>query len=152
VPTFAYRGRRAGGELVQGLLEGNTATAVADILFGTGVTPLEIHAAPATSAAGQASRSDQAIAWFAERVGHVEILLFTRQLHTLLKAGVPIMRALSGLQDSSQNEAMKRLLGDVRQSLESGHEFSASLSRHPRVFSSFYLAIWKRSSCACSIT
>ena len=141
MPTFAYRGRRAGGELVQGLLEGNTATAVADILFGTGVTPLEIHAAPATSAAGQASRSDQAIAWFAERVGHVEILLFTRQLHTLLKAGVPIMRALSGLQDSSQNEAMKRLLGDVRQSLESGHEFSASLSRHPRVFSSFYLAM-----------
>ena len=124
MPAFAYRGREAGGALVQGVLEGNTAAAVADTLSGTGVTPLEIRPAPAAPAASKSS-TGTSVAWFADKVGHVDILLFTRQLHTLLKAGVPIMRALAGLQDSSQNGAMKSLLGEVRQSLESGH-----LGRH----------------------
>ncbi len=140
MPAFAYRGRKAGGDLVQGVIEGNTATAVADILFGTGVTPLEIRPAQAAPASGRPARG-AGIDWFADKIGHIEILLFTRQLHTLLKAGVPIMRALAGLQESSQNQAMKSLLGDVRQNLESGHELSASLSRHPQAFSNFYLAM-----------
>ena len=140
MPAFAYRGRKAGGDLVKGVLEGNTATAVADALFGTGVTPLEIRPVPAAPANGRPSLG-ASIEWFGDKVGHIDILLFTRQLHTLLKAGVPIMRALAGLQDSSQNSAMKSLLGDVRQSLESGHELSASLSRHPQAFSNFYLAM-----------
>lgn len=42
MPAFAYRGRNAAGESVQGVLEGNTAAAVADALFGNGVTPLDI--------------------------------------------------------------------------------------------------------------
>ncbi|MBK6402562.1 MAG: type II secretion system F family protein [Rhodocyclaceae bacterium] len=95
---------------------------------------------PAAPANGRPSLG-ASIEWFGDKVGHIDILLFTRQLHTLLKAGVPIMRALAGLQDSSQNSAMKSLLGDVRQSLESGHELSASLSRHPQAFSNFYLAM-----------
>ena len=140
MPAFAYRGRKAGGDLVKGVLEGNTATAVADALFGTGVTPLEIRPVSAAPANGRPSLG-ASIEWFGDKVGHIDILLFTRQLHTLLKAGVPIMRALAGLQDSSQNSAMKSLLGDVRQSLESGHELSASLSRHPQAFSNFYLAM-----------
>jgi MSHA biogenesis protein MshG len=139
VPAFAYRGRNSAGEAVEGVLEGNTAAAVADLLFGNGVTPLEIRPAPA----GEAKAGSKAInlELFAEKVAHVDILLFTRQLYTLLKAGVPIMRALAGLQESSQNGAMKKLLGDVRQSLDSGRELSVSLARHPNAFSNFYLAM-----------
>jgi MSHA biogenesis protein MshG len=139
MPAFAYRGRNSAGETVEGVLEGNTAAAVADLLFGTGITPLEIRPAPAgeSKAAGKAVSFDL----FAEKVAHVDILLFTRQLYTLLKAGVPIMRALAGLQESSQNKAMKKLLGDVRQSLDSGRELSVSLARHPKAFSNFYLSM-----------
>jgi MSHA biogenesis protein MshG len=141
VPAFAYRGRNSAGESVEGVLEGTTAAAVADALFGTGVTPLEIKPAPTGAEKKAGAGGVMNLELFAEKVGHVDILLFTRQLYTLLKAGVPIMRALAGLQESSQNVAMKKLLGDVRQSLDSGRELSISLSRHPKAFSNFYLAM-----------
>ncbi|MBU1236883.1 MAG: type II secretion system F family protein [Gammaproteobacteria bacterium] len=141
MPAFAYRGRNSAGESVEGVLEGNNAAAVADLLFGTGVTPLEIKPAPAGAAESKARGGAINLDLFAEKVAHVDILLFTRQLYTLLKAGVPIMRALAGLQESSQNNAMKTMLGDVRQSLDSGRELSASLARHPKAFSNFYLAM-----------
>lgn len=137
--AFSYRGRNGAGEAVSGVLEGATAAAVADVLFGSGVTPTEIKPAPA----GALKKSDTGVGFnpFAPRILHVDILLFTRQLYTLLKAGVPIMRALGGLQDSSANPAMKSLLGQVRESLDSGRELSMSLARHPKVFTPFYLAM-----------
>ena len=138
--AFTYRGRNGAGEVVNGVLEGTTAAAVADILFGSGVTPTEIKPAPA----GAARKSESAASsfnLFAPKILHVDILLFTRQLYTLLKAGVPIMRALTGLQDSSINPAMKSMLGQIRESLDSGRELSMSLARHPKVFTPFYLAM-----------
>jgi MSHA biogenesis protein MshG len=71
----------------------------------------------------------------------MDVLLFSRQIHTLLRAGVPIMRALAGLQESSANPAMREVLQDVRDSLDSGREMSLSLARHPKVFSPFYLSM-----------
>lgn len=139
MPAFAYRGRNNIGAMVEGVLEGATSTAVADVLIGNGVTPLEIKPAPANGKAGIRGGTDLVL--FPPRIQHVDILLFTRQIYTLLKAGVPIMRALAGLQESSQNLAMKTLLGQVRESLDSGRELSVSLARHPKVFSSFYLAM-----------
>jgi MSHA biogenesis protein MshG len=138
MPTFSYRGRNAGGDAVQGMLEGASAAAVADTLFGSGITPLEITAAP-----GGAKKEGGATEFnlFADKVQHVDILLFSRQIYTLLKAGVPIMRALTGLQESSQNKAMKAVLGQIRESLDSGRELSISLARHPKVFTPFYLSM-----------
>ena len=62
-------------------------------------------------------------------------------MYTLLKSGVPILRALSGLQDAAINPEMKRVIGEVRESLEGGRELSQALARHPRVFSPFYLSM-----------
>lgn len=78
---------------------------------------------------------------FAEKVQPIDVMLFSRQLYTLLRSGVPILRALAGLQDSMTNPAMKAVLQDVRESLQGGRELSASLARHPRVFTPFYLAM-----------
>jgi MSHA biogenesis protein MshG len=69
------------------------------------------------------------------------LMLFSRQMHTLLKSGVPIMRALRGLQDSSPDPRLGGAIGEIRQSLEAGRDLAASLGRHPRVFSPFYLAM-----------
>ena len=136
--NFSYRGRSSGGGLVNGSLEAMSASAVADQLLLQGITPLEIKPAP--------KREDGAgikfnLTLFAEKVRHVDVLLFSRQIYTLLKAGVPIMRALAGLQESSSNGAMKQLLQEVRESLDSGRELSASLARHPTVFPPFYLSM-----------
>lgn len=132
---FAYKGRDAGGKLIEGVLEGASAGGVADLLLGRGVTPVSIEETRSTAAGGSA------FSLFKPRVEHVDILLFSRQLHTLLKAGVPIMRALNGLQESATNPSMKEVVRDVRESLEAGRELSVSLARHPKVFSPFYISM-----------
>lgn len=132
---FAYKGRDVGGKLIEGVLEGASAGGVADLLLGRGVTPISIEETRSKAAGGMA------FSLFKPRVEHVDILLFSRQLHTLLKAGVPIMRALNGLQESATNPAMKEVVRDVRESLEAGRELSVSLARHPKVFSPFYISM-----------
>ena len=135
MPQFAYQGRNARGELVKGVLEGPTSGAVADQLFATGITPVHINEAAAAPAAGGAKRFE--IRLGEPRVALADLMLFSRQMHTLLKSGVPIIRALSGLQESAQNPTLKRVVGEVREGLESGRELSFSMRAHPKVFSSF---------------
>ncbi len=139
MPSFSYRGRNGTGETVQGILEGPTAGAVADMLTGSGVTPMEIK--PAAAGTGTGSSASLSIEIFKKKVQHLDVLLFSKQIYTLLKAGVPIMRALTGLQESSTNPAMKNLLQDVRDGLDSGRELSAALARHPRAFGAFYVSM-----------
>ncbi len=138
--VFSYRGRNGSGEAVTGVLEGATSSAVADLLFSSGVTPLEIKPAPA-SALKKKDGDSEGFNLFAPKIEHVDILLFTRQLYTLMKAGVPIMRALAGLQESSANPAMKKVMGQIRESLDSGRELSMCLARHPKLFTPFYLSM-----------
>ena len=138
MPSFAYKGRDGGGNLVEGVQEGASPAAVADLLFGRGITPVDIKTA---TAAQPLKLANPLAGLFAEKVGTVEVMLFSRQIYTLLKAGVPIMRALAGLQESTTNRPMKAMLQDVRGSLDSGRDLSASMARHPRIFTSFYLAM-----------
>jgi MSHA biogenesis protein MshG len=138
MPTFAYRGRNAGGQLVEGVLEGGTADFVADLLYGRGVTPVDIREA-GESAAKPASNFN--ITLFREKVTQIDLLLFCRQMHTLLKAGVPLLRALNGLRDGATNPAMRTVIGELRESLEGGRQLSAAMARHDRVFSAFFLSM-----------
>ena len=138
MPNYAYKGRSSGGALMEGVLEGATSGAVADTLLARGLTPIEIRETRQQATTGAKSSG---FALFKPKVGHLDLMLFSRQIHTLLKAGVPIMRALNGLQDAAVNPAMKEVIGDVRESLEAGRELSAALARHPKVFPPFYLSM-----------
>jgi MSHA biogenesis protein MshG len=138
VPVYAYKGRNARGDLVQGRLEAQSAGAVADQLFNVGVFPVDI--APARDA-GATALPAWAARFLPSPVGVVDVMLFSRQMHTLLKAGVPILRALTGIQESAHNRAFAAIVGDIRESLDSGRELSASLRRHPGAFSSFYVSM-----------
>ena len=137
MPSFSYQGRNSGGEMVRGVLEGASEDAVADQLFGQGITPLDIM--PATG--GLAGEAISTGGLFRQKVQQVDVLLFSRQLYTLLKAGLPIMRALLGLQESAGNPAMKSVLQGLRASLDSGREFAPSLARYPEAFSAFYVSM-----------
>ena len=140
MPQFAYQGRNARGELVKGVLEGADSGAVADQLFNTGITP--VHIDEARSAAAQLSaQSVLQIRFGEQKVELGDLMLFCRQMHTLLKAGVPIVRGLAGLQDSAQNPTLRKVLGEVRESLESGRELSLGLRQHPAVFTNFMVSL-----------
>jgi MSHA biogenesis protein MshG len=140
VPFYAYKGRNARGELLQGVLEGADSGAVADQLFSTGVTPIDIaQTSKAVSAAGDTQ------GWWDKlterKVTSMDVQLFSRQLYTLLKSGVPIMRGLAGLQESAISPAFGRIIKDIRESLDSGRELSAAMRRHPQAFNNFYLSM-----------
>ncbi len=136
MPFFSYKGRNSKGDLVQGVLEGQDSSALANQLFSLGITPIEIISSPVPSGERRA-----AAGLFEERIQTIDLMMFSRQMYTLLKAGIPIMRALNGLQASTQNKAFVRVIGDIRESLDSGRELSAALSQHPKVFSSFYISM-----------
>ena len=141
MPFFAYKGRNARGELMQGVLEAADSSAVADQLFGTGVTPVEI--VPTTRKVTSNSGAPATL-WARLRekpVRSMDVQLFSRQMHTLLKSGVPIMRGLGGLQESATNPAFGRVIKDLRESLDAGRELSAAMRRHPEAFSTFYLSM-----------
>ena len=138
MPQFAYQGRNARGELVKGVLEGPSSGAVADQLFSTGITPVHINEASGAAApAAKAGAKRMEIRFGEPKVELADLMLFSRQMHTLLKSGVPIIRALAGLQESSQNPTLARVVGEVRDGLESGRELSFAMRAHPKVFSSF---------------
>lgn len=138
MPFFAYKGRNARGEQVQGVLEGSDSNGIASQLFNAGITPIDIT--PTKEAAGGLGGENE---WWArlneEKIRSIDVQLFSRQLYTLLKAGIPIMRGLAGLQESATNKSFARVLKDIRESLDAGRELSAAMRRHPRVFSNFYL-------------
>jgi MSHA biogenesis protein MshG len=138
MPHFAYRGRNARGELVSGVLEDDDSGAVADQLVNTGISPIDI--AP-TGAPSTARRDSSFGRLFAQSVGLDDKLLVSRQMYTLLKSGVPIMRALAGLQESAKSVAMAKVIQDLRTSLDSGRDLNSSMRRHPEVFSQFYVSM-----------
>ncbi|TMG74992.1 MAG: type II secretion system F family protein [Betaproteobacteria bacterium] len=138
MPFFAYRGRNARGELVRGVLENSDSGAVADQLLTTGVSPIEI-----TPTAGPQALAGEG--WLrrlgAESVTLEDMLLFSRQMYTLLKSGVPILRSLAALQESATRSGFAKMLQDLRESLDSGRDLSTAMRRHPKVFDPFYLSM-----------
>jgi len=136
MPSFAYSARDMRGQLLEGIVEGASASAVADQLIGGGMTPLRSPRPPRRPSVRRASSSRSARA---PRSSMEDLLMFSRQLHSLLKAGIPITRALSGLQSRRASNAQRHR--QVRESLESGIELSTSMARQTGVFNHFYIAM-----------
>ncbi|HEX9673825.1 MAG TPA: type II secretion system F family protein [Burkholderiales bacterium] len=139
MPQFAYTGRDERGQLVQGELEGASSSVVAGALVSQGVTPIEITV---TAAAASGEAQPGLLERLTEKkFNPTDVLLFSRQMNTLLKAGVPMMSALKGLEGSGENQALARVMRELREGLESGHELSTCLARYPKVFDEFYVAM-----------
>jgi MSHA biogenesis protein MshG len=138
MPYFAYKARDVRGQLLQGVLEAVDSAAVADQLMGSGSTPVEI--AP-TRAPAKANGQGTWARLMEKKVTSLDVQLFSRQLYTLLKSGVPIMRGLAGLQESAISPAFGKVIRDLRESLDAGRELSVAMRRHPTVFNNFYLAM-----------
>ncbi|MBX9870744.1 MAG: type II secretion system F family protein [Burkholderiaceae bacterium] len=133
---YAWRGRNSLGDLIKGELDAVSEDAVADQLLSLGLVP--VHIAPAPQVQTRENWWDQ----LSRRPIVIEdVLIFSRQMYTLNKAGVPILRAFAGLQSSTDKPAMVDVLKDVRASLDQGRDMATSLARHPKVFGPFYVAM-----------
>ena len=135
MPFFQYRGRNAQGNTVNGDVEAVSANAVATQLLNTGITPVTIEEVqPSTGV------DDLLYQWRLRKKPELDdLILFARQFYTLMRAGVPIIRAMSGLADTTRNLMFKEALQEVLAELEAGHELSAAMTRHPKIFSSLFI-------------
>ncbi len=140
MPTYTYKARNTRGELLSGKLEGSSEAAVADELLRSGLTPVNITGTVAKSGGKTEQDVGQLFsALFADKVTEAELMLFARQMASLLKAGVPILRALTSLAESSPHKAFQTILLDLREGLSSGRELSVCLRKHPEVFQPFFV-------------
>ncbi|MBC7446409.1 MAG: type II secretion system F family protein [Polaromonas sp.] len=133
---YEWRGRDAQGEAVAGEIEALTEASAADQLMAMGVAP--VHIAVEVVAV-------KADSWLTRRsrkpVVAEDIMLFSRQMYTLNKAGIPIFQALAGLQASATRPAMIELLQGIRFSLNQGRELSVAMALHQDVFGAFYISM-----------
>ena len=136
MPLFQYKGRNQRGEAVRGHIEAVSPDAVAAQLMNSGVIPIDIGTAEAREDILGALK-----AWLAAStpITLTDLSLFSRQMYTLLKAGVPIMQALRGLRDSTQNPALAKVIVSIGESLDTGLDLTSAMRRHPKVFTSLYV-------------
>ncbi len=137
VAAFRYRGRSNRGALVTGRFEADNIDAVATRLMNLGITPLEISAAAP-------ERASIAELW--QRLGGgkpatSDLMLFARQMYSITKSGLPLLRGLRGLAESTHNQTLREALYDILQSLESGRDLASSMARHPQIFPPLFLSI-----------
>jgi len=135
--NYRYRGRSGRGETITGQLEAESPDAAASRLLNLGITPLDIVA---ESVAGT-SVSDFLHRLGAGRPTTADLVLFARQMYSITKAGLPLLRGLKGLAESTHNVVLRNALHDVLQSLESGRDFASSLARHPDIFPPLFLSM-----------
>ncbi|BBQ51402.1 MSHA fimbrial biogenesis protein MshG [Aeromonas jandaei] len=133
--NFAYKGRDSQGNATSGVVEAANEMAAAEQLMRRGVMPTELKPGKAKSAA---------IDWSLLLEGGVkldELVIFSRQMYALTRAGIPILRAIAGLEESTHSKPLKRALHSLGEDLGNGRPLSSSMQAHPKVFSSLFVAI-----------
>jgi len=137
MPLFAYVARDSGGARIEGRLEAANPTSLADALAAQGSMLVR---------ADVCVDSDEGLGAFFDRRfgGRIQIddlLMFCRQLATLMKAGVPLLRSLQGLYESATKARFAELLERLRQQLEAGRQLSAAMQREEPVFSRYMVSM-----------
>ncbi len=136
---FSYKGRSGDGKLVSGRAAGETVDQVAQRLIATGIIPLQIDALGAV--AGSLNLEKLGRRFGLGKVGTSDLVMFSRQMYTITRAGIPLLRGLRGLIASTHNAMLRETLEDVLESLEGGRDLAASFSRHPEIFPRLYVSI-----------
>ncbi|MGB9107195.1 MAG: type II secretion system inner membrane protein GspF [Telluria sp.] len=137
MPAFRYEAVDTGGVTRKGVLNADSPRAARADLRLQGLTPLAVEAIEAQVDESGAARSRG----FGERLSQVELALFTRQLASLLEAGLPLEQAFTALLEQAERAYMRDLIASIRSEVMGGASFSSALSRHPRDFAEIYRAL-----------
>ncbi len=136
MPTFKYKARGTRGDAVEGTIEANSSDGAASRLIESGLTPIDIQVF-----VEQASMDIALNSLFRPKVESSDLIQFSRQMHCMLRAGIPLFRTVKALSDTTNNITMANTLREVNTVLESGRTLSEALSQHQKVFSVFYVSL-----------
>ncbi|MFW5451206.1 MAG: type II secretion system F family protein [Methylophagaceae bacterium] len=135
---FQYKARNQQGEIVSGELEAASANDTASHLLNIGVTPVDIHEKIATK---QDVLAQLKLLNFNNTPDINDLIMFSRQMSTLLKAGISILPALRGLQTHMTHKGLADTLGDVSSDLEGGQTLAGSMQKHPDIFPTLFVSM-----------
>ena len=137
MPAFRYEAVDDGGATRKGVVNADSARAARADLRTQGLTPLAVEAIAAQVDAAGVEKGRG----FGERLSQVELALFTRQLASLLEAGLPLEQAFTALLEQAERPYVRDLVASIRSEVMGGASFSDALSRHPRDFAEIYRAL-----------
>mgnify|MGYP006283913301 CR=1 FL=1 len=135
MPHFDYVARDRSGSRVTGRIEAGSVDAAVGQLFDQGATPVEVNQAPERD--GNSLKRQLGL----DRPTRDDLVLFTRQMYTLAKSGVPLIRGLIQLAESTRNPRLAETIRAIIDDLEAGRELAGALSRHPKIFPPLYIAM-----------
>ena len=136
MPMFRYRARGSHGDAIDGTIDANSTDTAATRLIESGLTPIDIQ--PYVEQISVVSNLNLLLL---PKVENTDLIQFSRQMHSMLRAGIPIFRAVAGLAETTDNVILKNTLHDVMKTLESGRTLSEGLDQHPKVFSGFFSSL-----------
>jgi general secretion pathway protein F len=137
MPAFRYEAVDAGGATRKGVVNADNPRSARADLRSQGLTPLAVDPIAAQLDAAGVAKSRG----FGERLSQVELALFTRQLASLLEAGLPLEQAFTALLEQAERPYVRDLVASIRSEVMGGVSFSDALSRHPRDFAEIYRAL-----------
>ena len=144
MPVYAYKGLTNEGKAVAGVIDADSPKGARLKLRRTGVFPTDLAEERArrtavAAAEPEPSRLQLNVGQLFEHITPQDLALMTRQLSTLVGAGLPLVECLSALIEQIDNARVKRTLSQVREQVVEGRAFAEALRDHPRVFSDLYV-------------
>jgi general secretion pathway protein F len=137
MPAYRYEAVDQLGATSKGMLHAESPRAARSDLRARGLLPIAVH----VIAAQVNSHANILVRLFSERLSTNELALFTRQLASLLEAGLPLEQAFSALLEQAERPYMRDLIAAIRAEVMGGASLSDALSRHPRDFADIYRAL-----------
>ncbi len=132
---YQFKGRNADGRLINGQVEAATTDAAATQLFGRGITPVSMEEQLVTLSLSEQFRRATNMG----KVETVELIMFSRQMFTISKSGIPLVKGLRGLAASLRNPTFQEALNDIIARLETGVELSTAMRFHPKIFNNLFV-------------
>ena len=134
MPVFTYRVRDKSGQSMVGTIEAPSLQLAGDQLYERGYFPIAVEEAKQTDSF---TLSD--ILSRFQKVNLSELIVFSQQLSTLYKAGLPLLTGIESIKEQVKNKIFKRVLEEIRRDVEGGSTLHGAMSKHPKVFSSIYV-------------
>ena len=138
MPVFAYKAVTGAGELIEGTMDARNDAAVVERLQSSGHIPIRITESAEQAENPTAAKSARGL-FRSQRVNRGEVMEITRELATLLRAGLPLDRCLDIMVGMSSRAPVAELLASVQADVRGGASLSVALEKHKEVFDRFYL-------------
>ena len=131
MPIFSYQATNSGGKTVQGVLSATDKVTAMSLMAKQGLKPISVEIRSDVKKGGKGL--------FKAKVKVNDLVLFTRQLSTMVSAGVPLLRSLTTMRDQVENPTLREVISDMIKDVQGGVSLADAMAKHPDVFNDIFV-------------